>query len=410
MIKKILIKGPALSSSGYGEQTRFALRSLRDHQDKFDIYLINISWGKTGHIIEENEESSWFYELIAKTQNSIKNGTKFDISLQVTIPNEFEKIAPVNIGYTAGIETTKVSPQWIEKAKLMDKILVVSEHSKIVYDSTEYKAQNSQTGEIIDFCNTTPIEVVHFPVKNCKTEDINLDIQTDFNFLSVAQWGPRKNIETTISAFLEEFKDDPNIGLILKVNIAKNSISDRFMCEKKISNLKAAHRDAKCKVYLLHGNMSDGEMKSLYTHPKIKAIVSTTHGEGFGLPLFEAASNALPVIAPKWSGHVDFLLAPVKEDGRTKMKNHFSSIDYDLAQVGKDSVWEGVIQPDSMWCYVKKTSTMSTMRNVYKNYGPALSKAKKLQEYILEQFAEDKQKKIFINLLNGTSDESIIIL
>ena len=58
------------------------------------------------------------------------------MSAQVTIPNEWEKLAPINIGVTAGIETTKVSPQWVEKSKLMDKIITISEHSKQVYENT----------------------------------------------------------------------------------------------------------------------------------------------------------------------------------------------------------------------------------------------------------------------------------
>lgn len=408
MIKKILVKGPALSVSGYGEQTRFALRALKEHQDKFDVFLLNIPWGRTGHVIDVNEEVDWMHNLMAKTHQYIQHGGQFDISLQVTIPNEFEKIAPINIGYTAGIETTKVSPQWIEKARLMDKIIVVSEHSKSVYNSTEYKAQNKQTGEIIDFCNITPIEVVHFPVKNIEFKDINLDLQTNFNFLAVAQWGPRKNIEATITAFLEEFASESDVGLVLKLNLAKNCISDKMLCENKIAQLKSHFPNAKCKLYLLHGNMSDAEMKSLYVHPKIKAIVSTTHGEGFGLPLFEAACSGLPVIAPKWSGHVDFLMAPVKEDGKVRVKNHFSSIDYDLAQVNKESVWDGVIQADSMWCNVKKNSTMSVMRNVFKNYGAALSKAKKLQEHVLQEFSEQKQnEKMFKVLISNFSDDDL---
>lgn len=405
MLKKILVKGPALSSSGYGEQTRFALRSLKEHEDKFDIYFINIPWGKTGHLIETNSETEWFHSLAVKTQQYMKNSRHFDISLQVTIPNEFEKIAPINIGYTAGIETTKVAPQWIEKARLMDKIIVVSEHSKTVYNSTEYKAQNAQTGEIIDFCNTTPIEVVHFPVKNTIIKDIELDIQTNFNFLSVAQWGPRKNVEATITSFLQEFKNEDDVGLVLKLNIAKNSISDRMMCEKKIAQLKSLHPDAKCKIYLLHGNMSEGEMKSLYSHPKIKAIISTSHGEGFGLPLFEAACNGLPVLAPKWSGHVDFLMAPVKEDNKVRMKNHFSTIDYNLAPVNKEAIWDGVIQADSQWCYVKESSVREVMRNVFKNYGTILSKAKKLQEHILEEFNEQKQNNKMFKSINLFSDK-----
>ena len=40
MKQKILLKGPLLTRSGYGEQARFALRSLRAHEDKFDIFIL----------------------------------------------------------------------------------------------------------------------------------------------------------------------------------------------------------------------------------------------------------------------------------------------------------------------------------------------------------------------------------
>jgi glycosyltransferase involved in cell wall biosynthesis len=396
MKKKILVKGPAFSLSGYGEQTRFALRALRQHEDKFEIFLENISWGRTGHLIDESEEKAWMNVLVMKTVQFSQQKGEYDISLQVTIPNEFQKLAPVNIGYTAGIETTKVSPHWIEKAKLMDKIIVVSNHSKDVYNSTEYKLKNEQTGEIIDFKNTTPIEVVHFPVKIIEPKELNLDLKTNFNFLSVAQWGPRKNIEATIVSFLKEFKNDSDVGLVLKINFAKNCIADKIACETKVSSIKKNFPDSKCKIYLLHGNMSEEEMQSLYTHPKIKALISTTHGEGFGLPLFEAVCNGLPVIAPKWSGHVDFLLAPVKEDGKTRMRNHFVSIDFDLGVVNKEAVWEGVIQADSQWCFVKEHSTMDGMRKVIKNHQSALSAAKKLKEHILQEFKEEKQIQKFL--------------
>ena len=96
-------------------------------------------------------------------------------------------MAPVNIGVTAGIETTKVSSEWIEKSFLMDKIITISEHSRWSYANTVYQAQDSNTGQIFEAKCETPIEVVHYPVRKFEKSDIKLDLKTDFNFLSVVQ-------------------------------------------------------------------------------------------------------------------------------------------------------------------------------------------------------------------------------
>ena len=58
-----------------------------------------------------------------------------------------------------------------------------SNHAKHAFDNTEYKAQNPQTGEVIDFKNTTPVEVVPFPVRVHEPDpDFKLDLKDDFNF------------------------------------------------------------------------------------------------------------------------------------------------------------------------------------------------------------------------------------
>ena len=53
MKKKIFVRAPVLSQSGYGEQSRFALRALRSREDLFDIYVVPITWGNTGWIWEK---------------------------------------------------------------------------------------------------------------------------------------------------------------------------------------------------------------------------------------------------------------------------------------------------------------------------------------------------------------------
>ena len=161
MKKKIFVRGPVLSQSGYGEQSRFALRALRSREDLFEVYIQPINWGQTGWIWKEDEMRTWMDRRILETQILLqKQQLQPDVSLQITIPNEFEKMCPVNIGYTAGIETTKVAPEWLQKGNDMDKILVVSQHAKESYVNTVARAQNTKTGEVFDYKLETPVEVV----------------------------------------------------------------------------------------------------------------------------------------------------------------------------------------------------------------------------------------------------------
>lgn len=402
MKKKILVKGPVLSRSGYGEQTRFAVRSLRAHEQHFDIYIMPTSWGRTGWLWEDNEERQWMDKRIRDTAIYISQNGQFDVSLQVTIPNEWERLAPVNIGYTAGIETTKVAPQWIEKSYLMDKIIVVSNHAKNVYEATTYEATDRNTGQVIkDFRCQTPIEVVNYPVRDIGISDgLQLDLETDFNFLVSSQWGPRKNIDNTIRWFVEEFHDQ-EVGLVAKLNWHNDSINDRYGTQRRLKGILDQYKDRKCKVYLLHGSFTDQEMANLYSHPKIKAYVSLTHGEGYGLPLFEAAYHGLPIIAPDWSGHLDFLYMPVssKKSKKEKMKAMFTKVDYKLAPIPQEAVWDGVLQADSQWCYADQGSYKMKLREVKNKYSHKLSQAKKLQNWILENFEQSKMYEQFYESL-----------
>ena len=226
MKKKIIVVGPALSQTGYGEQCRFALRALMSNQEDFDVYLKPVPWGKSSWIPFDSEDRNWIDMLIRKTMLYGQSNGHFDASLQVTIPNEWEKVAPINIGYTAGIETTKVSPEWIEKSRLMDRIITISNHSKNVYLETSYDARMGDSDQVFKVRCETPIDVVHYGVRNHKQEDIKIDLDYDFNFLVVAQWGPRKNLENTVRWWIEEFKDE-EVGLVVKTSLYKTSIIDK---------------------------------------------------------------------------------------------------------------------------------------------------------------------------------------
>ena len=157
---KVVVRAPALTRTGYGEHARFILRAMRQNPD-LDIYLIPVNWGQSAWIWEDNEERRWLDELVHKTAHYQQQpNASYDISVQVTIPNEWEKMAPLNIGVTAGIETTKVAPVWLEKANLMDKIIIVSEHSKNVFLNTTYQGTHNQTGQHVTLkCDLSLIHI-----------------------------------------------------------------------------------------------------------------------------------------------------------------------------------------------------------------------------------------------------------
>ena len=402
MKHKIIVKGPALSQTGYGEQTRFALRSLRSRPDLFDIYLMNLEWGRSNHIIEADDEKAWIIETLRKTAyyfQGNQGNVQFDLSLQVTIPNEFEKMAPINVGYTAGIETTKVAPQWLQKAnEVMDSLIVISNHAKTVYENTTVPAKRPD-GSQFPYRLEKPCTVVSYPLKPQESEDLDLELPHDFNYFVTSQWGPRKNMENTIRWFIEE-NIDREVGLVVKTNFFKNCTIDRDMTERRLKQLLEPYSERKCSITLLHGYMSEKQMQSLYRHPKIKAMVNIAHGEGFGLPLFDAAAAGLPIITIDWSGQTDFLYVPSKDKkGKKKKKSHFLKVDYDILPVQKEAVWDGVIQADSQWAFPREGSYKMGLRKMKNDYHVYSGLAKKLKKWVNKEFKPEKQYKLFVGAI-----------
>jgi glycosyltransferase involved in cell wall biosynthesis len=399
MKKRILVRAPFLTQSGYGEHSRFVIRALKSREDIFDIYLEPLNWGQTAWISKKNEENNWFNKKIQKTAMYVRDRPQFDISIQVTIPNEWEKLAPINIGVTAGIETTKVAPLWIEKANLMDKVIVVSEHARKGFD-TVYIGTNNKTGEKKEIKCEVPMEIIGYPVRDYKPANIDLDFKHDFNYLVMAQWSARKNIENTIRWFIEENYDE-KVGLVLKTSSRNGSLGDREKTEENIKNILEEHKERECSVYLLHGTMEPEEISALFKHPKIKACIGLAHGEGFGLPLYEAAYNSIPVITPGWGGPCDFLYIP---QANGKMKAFFADVNYDIAPVQKEAHWKDVIVPESMWCFPHQGSYKMRVRQVRKNYPKWKKKAENLATYLKENFSSEKQYKKFVDAVYQESE------
>ena len=288
----------------------------------------------------------------------------------------------------------------------MNKIIVLSEFGKKGFDNGVYEAMNQTTGQKVqNYRVTKPVVPVGFPVRKHVPANLELNLETDFNFLCVAQAGPRKNLGNTITWFMQEIKNDSNVGLICKTHLAGASQIDRDNVANQLSVIINNHKDSKCKVYLLHGDMTDQEMAALYVHPKVKALVSFSHGEGFGLPIFEATYYGLPVITTDWSSQTDFLYCPNKEG---KTKPHFVRVDFTIQPVQPEAVWAGVIEKDSMWAFPVGNSVKSEMRMVYKDWDRYRGQAKRLMEHNIKTFTNEAMYNKFIEALGTNINQNNI--
>ena len=178
--------------------------------------------------------------------------------------------------------------------------------------------------------------------------------------------------------FCETFANRKNApALILKTSGAKFSLLDREECMNKVKSIKAKFpKDIKLpNIYILHGELTQEELNYLYNHPKIKSMVSFTHGEGFGRPLLEASMVGLPVITSAWSGPLDFL-----------HKDESILLGGTMEKVPPAAVWEDIIIPESQWFVVDETNARNALDHMYQNHSSWKRAAGDLMEKNRDRF------------------------
>ena len=318
-----VIYAPVDTLSGYGSRARDTVKSIIQlKKEEWDIKIISCAWGNTPTgFIDENPEWQFLNEHLLQGQLT----SQPDVFIWITIPNEFQKVGKYNIGITAGLETTIVPGDWIEGCNRVDLVLVSSEHSKKAFLDSKYQRVNEKTKQVEGVVELkTPVEVIfegidlnvykYLDAPNKEIGSLNT-IPEDFCYLFVGHWlqgdlgEDRKNVGLLIKAFFETFKGKKNKpALVLKTSIIGPSYMDRDEILKRIKQIRETVNSKDLpNVYLLHGEFTDAEMNEIYNHPKVKAMVSLTKGEGFGRPLLEFTQSKKPILATNWSGHLDFL-------------------------------------------------------------------------------------------------------
>lgn len=409
----VFLMAPVTTVSGYGARSRDIATALIK-SDKYHVVIYPTRWGSTPQNALDmgNSDHKAIFDRFISGQLPVQP----DVFIQITVPNEFQKVGKYNIGITAGIETTVASGEWIEGCNRMDLVLTSSEHAKKVLEGSVWQKHNEQGQHVGEVKCTTPVDVLFEGVdlqRYFKTNEIHKsiddqlsEIKESFGFLFVGHWlngdigQDRKDVGMLCKVFLESFKkraphNQP--ALILKTSrvdfspIDKNAIIDRI--EQIYASVQGHNLP---NIYLLHGDLTDEEMNSLYNHPKIKAHVSFTKGEGYGRPLAEASLSVKPILASNYSGHLDFLKHGVLLPGT-------------MTNVHPSAAWDKVILKESSWFTVDYGHAGQAMIDVIDNYKNYEINAKKQATLIKKEYSFDKMAEKLVGILDEKAPKQVEI-
>ena len=364
------IRGPLLSISGYGVHARQIARWA--FAQNFHVTVEILPWGNTPWYTDRNECNGLINKIM---EASTPLAAKPDYSFQIQLPHEWDNtLAKKNFGVTAVVEADKCSDAWVQACLKMNHVIVPSEFAKrcLVNSGLKSKRVTVIPESFIDACG-----------EQC--DDINLEFETENNFLMLGQmsgsWDTdRKNTAQTIALFCDVFADRKDVGLIVKTNSGGNSTVDRAYSRGLLKSIVDQVRLTNFpKVYFLHGYLKEKEVSSLYQHSYVKGLISLTHGEGFGLPLLEAAACGLPVLATNWSAHTEFLNL-----------GKWSKVDCEIQEIPKHKADGTVWIERSKWAYPNTSAAKSAMTNFVNNADSLAQEAHELKKKIKNAYSFKK--------------------
>lgn len=314
-----------------------------------------------------------------------------DIDITYTVPQNFPQRFLPNSKHKCAIynyETTYWTPDW-----------------KRFYSMADYYFPSSNFSAEVFYMNDVPKEKIFViphgvdtNIFNPSIPKIKLNTNKKFKFLCVAEPHYRKNLDVLLNAYCEAFTNKDDVCLVLKTKIYKHSdgfydaaknpkgrkgfeivIGDIF---KEIHNKFGKNIP---EIEILNGHVEN--VSSIYN--AAQCHITTTGSEGFFMPGLESMACGLLNIAPRYSGHLDFM-------------NDENSLLIDTSmRKAKNTEQYWTYNPKSMIGQPSKKHSIELMRKAVKEYDSLITKFRPKMLEMTNKLSWNYAAKLITDVVSG---------
>ena len=333
-IKGIKYIGSFKDYSGYGNAARRNLLSIEDYG--IPITAENVSFEPKVNLINQ--------EQLTRIDNLVNKKIDYNVVITHLTPEfypKFKEEGKFNIGHTVW-ETSRLHPSWVEPCNKMDAIFV-----PCLWNIDVFK--NSGVKSILKIFPHS-FDVNKFD--NLQEAEITKLHHNKLKFYSIFQWSERKNPISMLREYFSQFKAEDDVILILKSYMGRETSKDVQWLIDEINIIRDSVNTSNYpKFSLITDLMPEEEVNKL--HVGCDVYLAPVRGEGFGIPIFDAALAGNPVIATGYGAQLDFL-----------NPNIHSLLSYQLTPV-TNMAWVKWYLSDQYWAEPNMIEFGMEMRKMY---------------------------------------------
>ncbi len=274
--------------SGMGEAARQIVTAL-------DVAGVTV----VGKLERYAPSSDMDFGAVGKTaMRCCANPDKYRIQILHVTPDEFPRLKEDGVYTVAHFfwETDRLPAVFIRGMESVDEIWA---GSQATVDAIRRSGIDKPVHIFPQPTATDVPDVV--PYDSSQTEGFN-----GWLFYNIFEWTERKNPALLINAYLSEFRDGENVGLLLKTYFQSFAPTNIPNMRDRITAIMRTHRGVNLPPIFLELNpLSRNGIHSV--HARSDCYVSPHRGEGWGIPAVEAMAHGNPVIITGYGGVAEYV-------------------------------------------------------------------------------------------------------